>query len=227
MSKVARAVSVIGGADGPTSVFLIGPGKEKNIFKRMKMEYGNWKYRRRRQAVEKTIKPGMHTVGDTILYIKKQYGAVEAGKADRTCHDHDYNERKLDFKYSLIQRSRPELLGEEKRFESPRDFKDQQAVQEWMHQIDEWREKCLKRVAEIPNDVFPTDYHMLVIERGAQGSLQVETDTVHSIIQVSYSGDKKIMEPIQKDIYLFYGVSKEDIDQKTDRYRSLVTVLCG
>lgn len=222
MSKVARAVSVIGGADGPTSVFLVGSGKEKNIFKRMKTEYRNWKYKKRRQAVEKTIKPGMHTVGETILYIKNQYGAVEA---DRTYYD--YNDRKLDLKYSLIQRNRPELLGEEKRFEPPRDFKDQQAVQEWMNQIDEWREKCLKCVAEIPNDVFPTDYHMLVIERGAQGSLQVETDTVHSIIQVSYSGDKKIMEPIKKDIYLFYGVSKEDMNQKTDRYRSLVTVLCG
>ncbi len=222
MSKVARAVSVIGGADGPTSVFLVGPGKEKNIFKRMKTEYRNWRYKKRRQAVEKTVKPGMHTVGETILYIKNQYGAEEA---DRTRYD--YNERKLDLKCSLIQRNRPELLGEEKRLEPPRDFKDQQAVQEWMNQIDEWREKCLKRVAEISNDVFPTDYHMLVIERGAQGSLQVETDTVHSIIQVSYSGDKKIMEPIQKDIYLFYGVSKEDIDQKTDRYKSLVTVLCG
>jgi len=35
MSKKASAVSVIGGADGPTSVFLIG-GKEKNIFRRIK-----------------------------------------------------------------------------------------------------------------------------------------------------------------------------------------------
>ena len=48
MSKAASAVSIIGGADGPTSVFILGKGREKNIFKRFRIWRQNKKYRRKR-----------------------------------------------------------------------------------------------------------------------------------------------------------------------------------
>lgn len=50
MKKSAGAVSIIGGADGPTSVFIAGR-TEKNIFKRFQMYIRNRKYRRKRGKV--------------------------------------------------------------------------------------------------------------------------------------------------------------------------------
>ena len=48
------------------------------------------------------------------------------------------------------------------------------------------------------------------------------------IISCSYSGKKKEMKrlkAINKDVYLYYGVTEEDIRNKTERYQELVTVL--
>ena len=45
---------------------------------------------------------------------------------------------------------------------------------------------------------------------------------------ISYSGNKKVMkqfEKISKDLYIYYGVSEDDIKKKTERYLSLVTAL--
>lgn len=220
MSKAAKSVSIIGGADGPTSIFLIGHGKEKNILKRMKMEYWNRKYKKRRRAAEKTIVPGAHTMDETIRYMKERYGAVEAD--DRYPY---FAERKINMKCSLIQKNRPELIGGERQLEPPDDLHDQKAVEKWMKQIEEWTQECHRKAEKISDEVFPSDYHMLIIERGEKGRLEIEIDTVSSVIGVSYSGDKKVMEPILKDIYLFYGVSQEDIDQKSERYKSLAAVL--
>lgn len=221
MSKAAKAVTIIGGADGPTSVFLVGHGKkEKNIFKRINMEYRDWKYRRKSRAAQKRIVPGSHTMEETIQYVTEHYNAVETDASY-----HYYEERKRDSKYGLIQRRNPELLGGEKEIIPPDDFNDQEAVKEWMRQIEEWTEERRRIVDKIPDEVFPTDYHMFIIDKGEWGKLEVEVDTVSEVIGVSYSGDKKVMEPILRNIYLFYGVSQEDIDKKSERYRSLLAAL--
>ena len=49
---------------------------------------------------------------------------------------------------------------------------------------------------------------------------------MHSLIRVY--GNKKVMkqfEKISKDLYIYYGVSEDDIKKKTERYLSLVTAL--
>ena len=59
-------------------------------------------------------------------------------------------------------------------------------------------------------------------------SLEMEIDYIWNIFGMSYSGNKKVMkqfEKISKDLYIFYGVSEDDIKNKTKRYLSLVTKL--
>ena len=214
-----KNVSIIGGADGPTSIFVVGR-KEKNILKRIKITFLNRQYKRKRALAAKSIVPDAHTIEEVIQYIQQRYSAVEADSSYPY-----YQSRKRSMKYDLIRRHNPELLGEEKKFFPPADLNDKQAVLEWQQQLDAWFRECQEKTDAVPYEVFPTDYHLFIINKGELGSLEIEMDTFCPHLSVSYSGDKKIMAPILKDIYLYFGVSKEDIDHQTERYMFLLTAL--
>ena len=50
------------------------------------------------------------------------------------------------------------------------------------------------------------------------------------MIDGSFSGDKKTMKEMKKlfrEIYLYYGVTSEDIKNETERYKSLLATLCS
>ncbi len=58
--------------------------------------------------------------------------------------------------------------------------------------------------------------------------LEVEVDYNRNILEISYSGSKAVMKrfkEISRDLYSYYGVTEEDIKNKTARYSSLVTEL--
>lgn len=212
-------VSIIGGADGPTSIFIAGR-KEKNILTRIKMAFFNRKYKKKRALAEKSIVPNAHTIEEVIQYIGQRYNAVEADSSYPY-----YQSRKRSMKYDLIRRSHPELLGEEKHFFPPADLNDSQAASKWQEQIELWVNECQQKTDAVPYEVFPTDYRLFIIDKGEMGLLEVELDALYPNLSVSYSGNPKIMKPISKDIYLYFGVSKEDIDRRTDRYISLLSAL--
>ncbi len=221
MKKSAKAVSIIGGADGPTSIFIAGRHKEKNIFRRIKAACTNKKYKVKRALAAKSIVPNPHTIEEVILYIKQQYSAIEADDSY-----YCYNNRERGMKMALIQREKPELLGGEKHFDPPSDFHDMEAVNKWLRKLNDWIHDCEQKTDLISNDIFPVDYHLFLIQKENQGTLEVEIETLRPLLSVSWSGDKKVMEPISKDIYLYYGVSKKDIEEKTERYLSLLACLC-
>lgn len=216
----ASAVSIIGGADGPTSVFLIGR-REKNPFRRMKHAALNGKYRRKRRIAERSIVPGAHTMQETLQYAKERYGFAEADSSYRY-----YEDRKRSFRHGQIYRKRPELLREEKKILPPEDFHDIKAVQEWEKRIQEQTAMREKEADAIPQEVFPTDYHLFVAETKSRGRLEMEVDLLQGAFAISYSGgEKKAMDCAVKEIYRYYGVSQEDIAHKTERYKELLMVL--
>lgn len=219
MKKSAGAVTIIGGADGPTSVFIAGR-REKNVFKCFRMYMLSRKYRKKHEKAVKSIVPGEHTIEETIEYMKKSYGALQVDASYPY-----YEERKMEFRYSRIRRTKPQLFCMERKIEEPENFDDEQAVKEWKKQIDEQDKECRNIAQSISNEEFPSDYHMFIIDKGEQGNVEIELDTYDPGISVSYSGDKNVMENILKDIYRFYGVSQADIEHKTDRYKALVAVL--
>ena len=58
--------------------------------------------------------------------------------------------------------------------------------------------------------------------------MEMEIDYHWNIFGISYSGSKndmKQMKKIAKDLYLYYGVSEEDIRNKSERYHSLLVTL--
>lgn len=72
MSKVAKSISVIGGSDGPTSIFLVeNKQMEKGLFQKIEKIYRIKKHQYRLSKAKKTIRPGVHTLHETICYMKE------------------------------------------------------------------------------------------------------------------------------------------------------------
>lgn len=75
IEKAAGSVSIIGGSDGPTSVFIAGNRK-----KTLKQKWQGWCFRKRKERIARTIKPGTHTMDEVVSYIKEKYGLEELPK---------------------------------------------------------------------------------------------------------------------------------------------------
>lgn len=52
--------------------------------------------------------------------------------------------------------------------------------------------------------------------------LEMEIDYIWNVLQISYSGKLK---KIAQDLYIYYGVSEDDIRERTERYSFLVAIL--
>ena len=63
---------------------------------------------------------------------------------------------------------------------------------------------------------------------GLTETASVDREYTWNIFGMSYSGNKAVMKNFKKiarDLYGYYGVTEEDIINKTERYSSLVTSL--
>ena len=183
--KDSCAVGIIGGADGPTGVYI--GGKKRKLPLRLRIR--NRIYRWKAKCAAKKITAGERTLTEVVAYATERYGAVEA---DIT--QHKFSAQKRFLKESLIYRYRPDLL---------------------------------KGGASASELELPMDFHVYEIKLN-DGTLEMEVDYYWESFGVSYSRSRKgmkKMDRIQKDLYLYYGVSGEDIRQKTERYHSLLAAL--
>jgi hypothetical protein len=183
--KNSCAVGIIGGADGPTSVYI---GREKRKIP-VKYRIRNQIYRWKTKCAAKKITAGERILTEVIAYAEERYGAVEADITERK-----YAEQKRCLKRSLIYRHKPDLLN---------------------------------GGVSVSEMELPMDFHVyeIVVD---DGTLEMEVDYYWEIFGVSFSGNRrgmKKMNRIQKDLYLYYGVSQEDIRQKSERYHSLLAAL--
>ena len=101
-SENAISVSVIGGADGPTSIFVAGTGEKRALKARIRDSI----YRYKRKRAEKRIVAAPHSLAETVQYAKDKYGLTEAAATDS-----DYIEQMRCLKENLVLRQKPELLG--------------------------------------------------------------------------------------------------------------------
>lgn len=223
MKKTAHSVSIIGGADGPTSIFLAG--KDSNQESRMlhiKHSYQRWIYRRKRKRAITQIKAQSHSLPETVQYFTKQYHAVE-----KDCASPIFEERNEHMRYLLIQREKPELIGADKTIDPPADmdFQKEELLMQWVRKRDAWNKNCIEQMKKLPEHVFPMHYHLYMIACGKDGEIEIETEDVRGIMGISSSGNCKKLRKIVKDIYLYYGVTQEDIDNSTDRFQFLLSEL--
>ncbi len=216
MGKGAGSVSIIGGADGPTSIFIAGKGGKVKLTTRIQ----NYFRKLKRNRVKKRITANPHTLEEVVQWLKREYGAVEVSQ-----QSHNYLEQRKCLKASLVMRHRPDLLGELMDLEPPKG-EDVEALKAFWEQI-QGREKM---AAEIADDIFPLDFHIYEVKCPKNCMMQIGVETVWQAIDGSFSGDKKNMKQLKKlfrEIYLYYGVTSEDIKNETERYKSLLATLCS
>lgn len=214
MGKRAESVSIIGGADGPTSIFIVGKDNKANL--RQRIRHACYKAKRRR--VEKKIAANPHTLEEVITYIKEKYNAVEV--SDQTIN---YSEQKRCLKESLILNHRPELLEGFAQIERPEEF-NEETVQEFIKRMDMRRQKA----QEVPDEAFPMDFRMYEISVQDKGKIEIAIEMVWGILGSSFSGDgntMKTMKRMVQDLYIYYGVTEDDIKSKSERYQALVAAL--
>ena len=211
--KSKSGVSIIGGADGPTSIFIAGRAQKRPL----KVRIRSILYRFKRKRAEKKVVAGEHTLDELVQYAKNSYNLIETNSTERK-----YIEQQNNLKESLILQHKPEILGEMKDIPKPNIY-NEKSIREYLYKIEARREM----IAEMPDNVIPMNFHLYEIRIG-DDSLEMNIDYIWNILAISYSGNKKVMKQFQKiskDLYIFYGVSEDDIKKKTERYLSLVTAL--
>ena len=143
MKKSSSAVSVIGGADGPTSIFF-----KKNAKLTLKQKIQRAKNKIKRFYVDKTLSCESHSLDEVIEYIVIRYGFAEVDK-DAEEFPEEYQQMRASF---IIQYA-PELLGESTacpklKSESPKD------VEAYIRQSEE----RMQRAMEITSTEFDIDF---------------------------------------------------------------------
>lgn len=68
-----KDTTIIGGSDGPTSVFVIGRNHKPSM--KQRMQRAMFRFRKKWHAL--WIKPNPHTMGETANYIREKYDFVE------------------------------------------------------------------------------------------------------------------------------------------------------
>ena len=213
IEKSKSGVSIIGGADGPTSIFIAGKTQKKSL----KVKIRNAIYKHKRKRAEKKIVADAHTLNELVQYAMNNYDFVEINVAERK-----YMEQRINLKGSLILQHKQEVLGEMKDISKP-DISNEDSVRQYLDKIKARSEM----IAEMPDDIIPMNFHLYEIRMG-DDVLEMEIDYIWNIFGISYSGDRKVIkqfEKISKDLYIYYGVSEDDIKKKTKRYLSLIAEL--
>ena len=86
------------------------------------------------------------------------------------------------------------------------------------------RKRIEKRIAANPHTLAEVVQYAKV----HYDLVEIEVDYTWNIFGISYSGNKSVIKRFKKiarDLYCYYGVSEEDIKNRTKRYSSLVTEL--
>lgn len=215
MKKKTKSVAIIGGADGPTSVFITGSTGKKSL----KDHVRNYLYQCKRKRMENKIHAGGHTLKEVISYANERFTVTEVPVEEKK-----YIEQKNCLKESLILKHKPKLLGNMKDIVKPTVW-NEDSVREFLQQLQIRSEK----IAEISENKMPMDFHIYEIKI-ENGQLEMEVDYMWDILWISYSGNKKEMKQLKKiahEVYIYYGVTEEDIKLETERYSALLTTLCS
>ena len=213
MSKCASATTIIGGSDGPTSVTIIKKNQKLTLRQKIQKSIYNIK----RSHVERTIKAEGHTLDEVMEYIVTKYGFVEVNNEDVNL---EYNEMRASF----IMQYSPELLGEYATMPKLKS-ESKEDIQEHINQFRERQQMAMN----IPASEFDIDFHRFELSfDDINDNMNITIEKRFAYIGGGASGKKKIVKKfnrIFKDVYGYYGVTREDIENKSKRYEEVVRTL--
>ena len=204
---------VIGKSDGPTAVTVI----KRNSKLTLKQKLEKCKYKIKRAYVEHTIKAKGHSLDEVIDYIINKHGFVEID------NDEVHFERD-EMRASFIMQYAPELLGEYATMPQLKsEFKED--IQAHIREFQERQQRAM----EIPIEKFDIDFHKFQISfEDINDNMYIIVEKRFACIGGGVSGDKKQMRRfhrIFKDVHRYYGVTAEDIKNKSKRYEQVIRAL--
>lgn len=206
-----RGTTVIGGADGPTAVFLAVT--YRGLRKRVRQ-------RRQRQDMKRRtagLTPNAHTTEEMKIYLTETYGAVPLPEDSE-----EYGFYYRAMKSTLAFKEKPELLKTPEPKPPLKKFLGQPEP-EVLRAYTEAVEQRFKEAEELPEELFPMSFSVWrfpVVKNGEKlGEVTVELEDVRQQIGLSYANFKGREEPeeISKDIIRYFGVSLEDIETCSER----------
>ena len=220
--KVAASVSIIGGADGPTSIFLAGKVKDEKARELEKQKL---------EKLARTIEVNPHTLEETERYLVEKYQAVLLPSDSEEVQREEQATRG-----TLVLRHKPELV------QTPEPEYPKSREQD---ELKRFGEQILKRTEEaehVSAKEFPLDfkkYQIRLEEKTDPGEdaprdsrdacLDICIEKNYEFLQLSYSYSGKEYErklkEIMKDIYLYYGVTQEDVENYTERFLVLAGII--
>lgn len=207
----------INGEDGPTAVFILKNTKKRTL----KQRFQKFKYNRRKKRVEKMITGESHHSMEEVL----AFAVNECGLAELDRDSIEVREEYKQLRASFILQYKPELLGEYAKL-PPLESEEPEAV---MEHLEKGKEQFQYALA-VPKELFDIDVHKYVkVYSNINESLDVVIETKYGYIGGGAVGDKAVKDFNEMMIRLhkYYGVTQEDINNRTERYKNLVRTLCG
>lgn len=212
-TKRRKNVVILSGADGPTSIFLAGKSRKLPLIEWFK----DWQNQRKQEKIKKIITVDPHSMEEVVRYAKAKYHAVEL-----TSDARNFMEERRSHKEGLVLLKRPDLLERLQKVQKPKEYND-----ETIARMEQQIEIRSQQIAALPEDELPMDFHLYEIRKGNE-EIEMAVDFYWNILTISHQGDQKTWkqgDKIVKDLYRYYGVTRKDIEERSDRYKELVTVL--
>ena len=209
-----KEITRIEGSDGPTAVFVAGRNKGKISLKHRIQRFIN---KSRRNHIGKTIKAEAHTLDQVCEYIVNVLGYREIDS-----NQPEYKEEYNELRASYILQYKTELLGE---LASMPDLTEhtEEAITKYLEQIKMRQEVAKKN----PSEIFDIDFHKFIKEDG-DNEAHFIIEKTRDYIGGGASGNNNTVRKHNRDfkqVYKYYGVSQEDINNKTDRFEEVVRLL--
>ena len=214
MSENISAEKQIGKPDGPTAYFLLGGKNHKPTWKQW---FQKWRFDKKKARAAKKVKANPHSLDEVCEYIKATLGFEELGQESKV-YQHEYKELRAGF---LIHHA-PELLGEHR--ERPQlAGESEEEIRKFMDAVEAQKQVALK----VPKEEFDIDFRMFK-KRLGDGEQHILIEKRYSYIGGGASGNRKTVKQFQKvfqEIHRYYGVTTEDIKNKTRRYEDYLKQL--
>lgn len=205
----------IGSSDGPTSVFVL----KRNAKLTLKQRIQKTKYRLKRAHVERTLSSQSHTLDEVMDYIVKVHGFTKVN-----ANSDDVMEEYRQMRASFLIRYVPDLLGTYAVLPKLKST-DEEEIRAFM----EKSQQRIQKAMEIPVSEFDIDFHKYTKDLGnSKGEMHIIIEKKYAYIGGGASGSKKLLrkfDRLNKDIFKYYGVNREDIDSKSERYENVVRAL--
>jgi len=195
--------------DGATSYFVLSRDQKQTLKQRIQRT----RFQLKKKWIEKHIAAEGHTIDEVCKYVQEKYGFREVtGKSAGIQYEYE------EMRASFMMTHAPELLGEYAKHPELKGHSEEE-IREFMEQI-EARKEIAKKV---PKENFDIDFHKFEKKMG-DNEMHIIIEKKYEHISGGASGKKTIKKfhKIFKDIYRYYGVTQEDIDQKTKRYETLI-----